>query len=143
MPKSKGFKNPAHLKLRIENSKQTLIYYQRANFSAITSTPSDIILLPVQDSKILSFLSKALGVRAVVEKTRELWKKENTVFHLDKVKNAGNIFEIEVWSSSKTATKDKIKFGEYKKKLLLLLDKIIKGSNEDLVLKAKKRAKTK
>lgn len=131
------------MKLRIENSKQTLIYYQRANFSAITSTPSDIILLPVQDSKILSFLSKALGVRAVVEKTRELWKKENTVFHLDKVKNAGNIFEIEVWSSSKTATKDKIKFGEYKKKLLLLLDKIIKGSNEDLVLKAKKRAKTK
>ncbi len=137
LPKSRNSKNPARLKLRVENKKQTLIYYQRASFSATASTPSDIVLLPVQDSKLLLFLSRVLGVRAIVEKTRELWKKENTVFHLDKVKNVGNIFEIEVWSSSKTASKDRLKFGEYRKKLLPFLDRIIKGSNEDLVLKMK------
>lgn len=139
LPKNNNSKVPPRLKLRVEGKKQTLIFYQRASFSTTTNTPSDIILLPIQDSKILSFLSRVLGVRVVVEKTRELWKKENTIFHLDTVKDVGNIFEIEVWSSPKTELKDSQKFAEYKRKLLPYLDKIIKGSNENLALKASKK----
>ncbi len=138
LPKNKDPKNPARLKLRVEGKKQTLIFYQRANFSAKSSTPSDNILLPVNDADLSPFLLKALGVRVIVEKTRELWKKDNTVFHLDKVKGVGDIFEVEVWSSSKTASADSLKFAEYREKILPFLDKIIKGSNEDLVLKLKK-----
>ncbi len=135
LPKNRDSKIPSRLKLRVESKKQTLIFYQRAKFSAATNTPSDIILLPVQDPKLLLFLSKALGVHTIVEKTRELWKKDNAVFHLDRVKNIGNIFEIETWSSQKTASMDSFKFAEYRKKFLPHLDKIIRGSNEELILK--------
>lgn len=134
LPHNKKSDIPARFKLRIENGKQTLIYYRRPDFSSTSSTPADIVLFPVKNSKLLSFLIKALGVRVVVEKTRELWKKGNTVFHLDIVKDIGNIFEIEVQASSKTMSEDRLKFTEYRKKLLPYLEKIIKGSNEDLVL---------
>jgi len=125
---------PARLKLRVENGTQTLIFYQRPNFSKTESTSSDIILYPVKDPDLFSLLQKILGVKVIVEKNRELWKKGNTVFHIDKVKGVGNIFEIEVWTSSKTMRKDPVNFASYKEKFLPYLHKIIHGSNEDLAL---------
>jgi adenylate cyclase class IV len=138
LPKEKNPKIPSRLKLRVSGRKQLLVFYKRPSFSAKDITPSDIVLLPVKDNKTLYFLSKALGVKVIVEKQRELWRKGNTVFHLDKVRGVGNVFEIEVWARSKTLKQDQANFERYKKKLLPHLDKIITGSNEDLVLKLKK-----
>ena len=138
MPKEKNSKIPSRLKLRVSGREQLLVFYKRPSFSTANITPSDIVLLPVKDEKILYFLSKVLGVKVVVEKQRELWRKGNTVFHLDKVKGIGNIFETEVWVRSKTLKQDQANFDRYKKKLLPYLDKIIIGSNEDLALKLKK-----
>lgn len=72
---------------------------------------------------------------ALDEKTREVWRKENTVFHLDTVKNVGKIFEIELQKRDAITPSDKKTFKDYQNKLLPYLGKVIKGSNVDLVKK--------
>ncbi|MEZ4156952.1 MAG: class IV adenylate cyclase [Candidatus Paceibacterota bacterium] len=94
-------KNSPRLKLRIENKQQELIYYERPNFNKAKGAVADIKLYPVKDEQLLPFLKMALGVRAIVEKKREVWKLENTVFHLDNVKGVGGIFEIELQNHKK------------------------------------------
>jgi adenylate cyclase class IV len=90
-------------------------------------------LYPVKDSHLLPFLQRALGVKAIVEKKREVWRKSNTVFHLDAVKDVGGIFEIELQKHGKITAKDHVIFRTYQRKLLPFLGKVIKGSNVDLV----------
>ena len=138
LPKDKNQRIPARLKLRVSNGKQSLIFYRRPKFSAKSTTLADVIVLPVKDKEIIPFLSKALRVKIIVEKQRELWRKGDIVFHLDRVKGIGNVFEIEVLAKPKTIKRDRLNFNNYKKKLLPFLNKIIIGSNEDLVLKLKK-----
>jgi len=123
----------ARLKMRVEDGVQRLVFYRRPDFSPNTGTSSDVTLLIIKDRNLLKFFSKALGVRAIVEKKRELWKKDNTVFHLDTVKGIGKIFEIEILSKAKRIKEDRLKLNRYRGKFFPYLDKIVKGSNEDLV----------
>lgn len=125
------------LKLRIENKNQELIYYKRPNFIKGKNTLAKIELYNVKDKYLLDFLIKTLGVKAIVEKKREIWRKDNTVFFIDKVKNVGDIFEVEMQKHSVMTQKDKELFEFYKDRLIPFLGKIIKGSNVDLVLKSK------
>ena len=73
----------------------------------------------------------------IVEKKREVWRKENTVFHLDTVKEVGGIFEIELQKESNITKTDRELFASYQNALKPYLSKVIKGSNIDLVLKSK------
>ncbi len=132
-----NFKQNARLKLRIENQKQTLIYYGREDFKEDKANPAKIILYPIKDNKFLMFLSNTLGVRAIVVKKREQWKKGNAVFNLDTVEKVGKIFEIEVTTDQKNLKKDEDTFNNYKEKVLAYLSKVVKGSNLDLVSKVK------
>lgn len=129
--------NP-RLKLRIEGKNQTLVYYERPNFEANKANPAKVILYPTKDKKILIFLSSVLGVKAIVFKKREQWKKDNTVFNLDDVQGVGKIFEIEVTTSEDNKDKAQKVFNNYQKKFRPHLTKIIKGSNLDLVSRIKK-----
>ena len=43
-------------------------------------------------------LDAALGIRAVVRKQRELWRKDNVTFNLDTVETVGQILEVEILS---------------------------------------------
>jgi len=138
VPRDKKAHVRARLKLRAENGKQVLVFYSRPDFSSVKSTHSDIILLPVTDRRLGSFLTRALGVTAIVEKKRELWRKGNTVFHCDTIKHVGKVFEIEVWTSAQTLKRDRAAFAEYRKKLLPHLGGPVKGSNEDLVIRSRK-----
>ena len=137
---SKSKKGNPKLKLRIENKKQTLIYYDRPEFKKGIETPSKIKLYLIKDEQLLPFLSESLGVKSVVKKTREIWRKDNTVFHLDNVKTVGKIFEIELQKNGRINQEDREIFKNYQDKLLPFLGKIIKGSNADLV-KNKKYSK--
>lgn len=132
---SENKKRSGRLKLRVEAKKQWLIYYERPNFVAGKETASTGGLYPVNDTALLPFLKASLSVTAVVEKRRELWRKGNTVFHLDTVKGVGNIFEIELQKSSAITTKDTALFASYQKQLLPFLGAVVKGSNVDLVTK--------
>lgn len=124
------------LKFRIEGKNQTLVYYERPRFIKGKDTASVVKLYPVTDKLLLPFLQKTLGVKAEVDKRREVWRKTNTVFHLDSVKGVGGIFEIELQKNgSKINEKDKQIFKSYQDRLLPFLGPIIKGSNVDLVKK--------
>jgi adenylate cyclase class 2 len=133
LPKRK-IGNP-RLKLRIENRKETLIYYDRPNFKKEKETKATIKLYKVHDKELLPFLKESLGVKAIVEKKREVWRKDNTVFHLDDVKGVGKIFEVELQRFGKINQKDINIFKKYQTELLPHLGPVIRGSNVDLVKK--------
>ena len=92
LPQDK-MKIKARLKLRIEKNRTVLVYYERPDFVKGKDTKSDFILLPA-DKKALEFWTKTLGVLGIVEKKREVWKKGDTVFHLDDVIGVGKVFEV-------------------------------------------------
>ena len=128
-------KTKARMKLRMEGKRQEIIYYERPDFIVGKETSSAIKLYDVADRKLLPFLQASLGVIAIVEKKREVWRIEHTVFFLDTVRNVGNIFEVELQKMGKINDKDRKLFKTYQVKLLPYLGKMIKGSNVDLVLK--------
>ena len=128
-------KQKARLKLRIENKKMSLVYYERPDFVAGKDTSADIAMLQA-DKDMLLFLKKSLGVTAVVDKKREVWRIANTVFHLDTVKNVGQIFEIELQKGGGVTKGDRKLFSKYQRELDPFLGKVITGSNIDLVLKS-------
>lgn len=133
LPKAKTGESP-RLKLRIEKDAKTLIYYKRPKFQKGKNTVSKVKFYPVADNQLLPFLKETLGIQAVVEKKREIWKKGNTVFHLDTIKDIGNVFEIELRKTGTITQKDKEIFKNYQGQFTPYLGKIIKGSNVDLVI---------
>jgi adenylate cyclase, class 2 len=137
LPKAKEEKS-GRLKMRVEGGKKRLVYYERPEFVKGKETVSLVKLFTVQDDKLLSFLDEALGVKAVVCKKREVWRKGNAVFHLDKVKGVGGIVEIELQKKGVINKEDKKSFAYYQSELLPFLGEVIGGSNVDLVLKNKK-----
>ena len=132
LPKNSDKQTP-RLKLRIEKDLTTLIYYERPAFNSTIDTTSKIKLYTVTDKTLLPFLQESLGVKAIVEKKREVWKKANTVFHLDTIQGIGNIFEIELQKLGDITEIDRTTFRGYQDQLLPYLGKVVKGSNVDLV----------
>lgn len=128
------------MKFRNEGKNQEIVYYERPDFEANKNISADVLVYIVKDKRLFNFLKRALGVKGIVEKRRETWKKGNTIFNLDRVKNVGNIFEIELQKpKTQSTTKQDIKiFDLYKQKFLPYLGKIIKTSNLEVVLKNKK-----
>ncbi len=121
------------LKLRIEKDHQFIIYYERPDFVSGKDTASAVQLYEVHDETLLPFLQKALGVKAVVQKQREVWRITNTVFHLDTIDGVGNIFEIELQKQGEIAEEDRQIFSSYQTALLPYLGEVVVGSNVDLI----------
>jgi len=128
-------KSAGRLKLRREGKDEVLVYYVRPDFKKDEGATADAQFFFVHDRELLPLLENALGVRSRVIKTREVWHKDNAVFHLDKVNGVGNVFEIEVQSLGKLQEKDKKLFKYFHSLFLPYLGKIIKGSNGDLLVK--------
>lgn len=124
--------NSTKLKLRIVKNHHQLIYYQRT-FSSSEPTLSDLIIVKVP-KLTLKLLKKALCVKAVVEKQRQQWQKQNATFNLDKVKNVGQILELEI--EVKNKAKDQKTFTKYQQDLHPLLGSEAKP-NLELVLENK------
>ena len=117
------------LKLRVEKGKGTLIYYwDRHEAGARTSRYQ---LAEADDPLIGELLESALGARAVVRKQRELWRKDNVVFNLDRVEGVGQILEVEVLAEDNCDIDALAK--EYRRLFAPCLGSYIIGSNEDLV----------
>lgn len=134
LPKNNNSQSP-RLKLRLEKDVTTLVYYERPPFKRTKDTASKVKLYTVTDKQLLPFLEEVLGVKAIVEKKREVWKKANTVFHLDTIKGVGDIFEVELQKQGKITEKDHAIFKAYQDQLQPHLGNVIKGSNVDLVAK--------
>jgi adenylate cyclase class 2 len=83
------------LKLReIDGLSAELVWYERPD--AAGAKASDYVLVPVTDPHALKqVLAAALGVRAVVDKRREVYLIENVRVHLDEVVGLGTFLEFE------------------------------------------------
>jgi adenylate cyclase, class 2 len=82
------------LKLRQGNIENNLIFYNRPNQTG--PKQSDFSLLPVADGKATeAVLTKALGIKVIVEKKRKIFYIANVKLHLDEVPGLGNFVEIE------------------------------------------------
>ena len=120
------------LKLRVEKGRRELIYYcERQEGNARTSR---FQLAQADDPRIGDVLEAALGVRAVVRKQRELWRKDNVVFNLDTVEGVGRILEVEVQDADDRDIDAQVT--EYRRLFAPCLGRDIVGSNEDLVVAA-------
>ena len=82
------------LKLREGTIENSLIHYDRTNNAA--AKQSNIILYQHQpDKNLKEILTKALGVKTVVDKQRKIYFIENVKFHFDTVNELGNFVEVE------------------------------------------------
>jgi adenylate cyclase class IV len=82
------------LELRTDDEGQRLIYYY--DRAEPDSRSVNFVIAEVGGASARKLLEAALGVRAIVRKRRETWRKENTRFNLDEVEGAGTIVEVEV-----------------------------------------------
>ena len=82
------------LKLRQGKIENNLIYYNRPNQTG--PKQSDFDLLKVEEADILrNMLAKAIGIKVVVHKKREIYYIQNVKFHLDFLDGLGEFVEIE------------------------------------------------
>jgi len=119
---------PRRLKLRIENRRRQLIYYEDRYDGGLRSVRYQ--LADVYSAAVGPLLETALGVSAVVRKRRERWHKGDTLFNLDTVERLGTVFEAEVVlmpedDPDAVVAEYLALFGPY-------LGEPILGSNEDL-----------
>ncbi|MCK5044410.1 class IV adenylate cyclase [Candidatus Parcubacteria bacterium] len=122
------------LKARAGDIKDILIQYNRENIS--TPKKSEFLVSVIQkDSNIIPSLSKALGVKVIVRKKREIWILDNIRFHIDNVEELGKFIEIEArGESDDDLPKLKKQIKEFLDLFNIEEDNFIKGSYSDLIL---------
>ena len=120
------------LKLRIEDRKESLIYYNRDEIGK--NRWSNYDFLKIENEGGEKFLRKIFAIETIVEKTRELFLFENTRIHLDKVKSLGNYLELETLVLQSHAEAKK-RFERIRDLLDLDISKQIKKSYRDLLIK--------
>jgi adenylate cyclase class 2 len=99
--------NNGRLKLREGNIENNLIYYERDNQAGPKS--SDFILTKIPDAAHLKeSLLKAMGVKVIVKKKREIYYINNVKFHIDEVEGLGSFAEIEAGNIGNDLTKDEL-----------------------------------
>ena len=129
LPEAHDASGTKRLKLRIENQNRQLIYYYDRRASGSRSV--EFQLLEVSDPQIKSIFETALGVKLVVKKHREVWRKDNTIFNLDRVDGVGKIFEVEVEVGRDDPQNHQIAY--YKGIFEPHVSEEIVGSNEDIL----------
>lgn len=95
------------LKLREGLIENNLIYYQRIE----TSGPkqSNVELVKTDNSaKLKSILEKAIGVKTIVRKRREIYYIANVKFHLDTLEGLGSFVEIEASNQFDPISEEKL-----------------------------------
>ncbi|UCH66521.1 MAG: CYTH domain-containing protein [Ignavibacterium sp.] len=122
------------LKLRIENGKESLIFYRRDEKG--NNRWSDFDVLKFESDGGEEFFNKIFSIETIVEKRRELFIYDNTRIHLDEVKSLGFFVELETLVL-KGKEEAKVRFENIIKLLALDTSKQIRKSYRDLLLRSK------
>jgi len=123
------------MKLRQGKIENALIHYHRSDQKGPKS--SEVTLYPVAESNLLrSLLEKALGIKVVVEKVREIYYIENVKFHIDIVSKLGNFVEIEAISIDEKLPVSKLndQCNYYMKAFDIKEDDLLHNSYSDQIL---------
>lgn len=111
-----------------------LIFYERDETST-AEMESLYEVVPIRDLALKEVLTKALGVKVVVEKERRLLKLKNARIHLDDVRNLGRFLEFEVITEGNDR-EDVELLDNFKKIAAPFVEKEINLSYSDLALSA-------
>jgi predicted adenylyl cyclase CyaB len=124
------------LKLRQGNIENTLIFYNRPNQEG--PKQSDFSLSQVSDGLSMEqLLTRALGVKVIVDKYRKIFYIDNVKFHLDEVPSLGSFVEIEAGNladATKTIDDLRIQCDYYMQAFEIAADDLIENSYSDLLL---------
>jgi adenylate cyclase class 2 len=129
--------NVAHgrLKLREGNIENNLIYYERKDQQGPKDSQFQLISVP--DAQTLKeVLARAIGIKVVVEKKREIWFIDNVKFHLDEVPGLGSFAEIEAGNLHKPATREELQrqCDFYLKEFEIEIKDLLADSYSDMLL---------
>ena len=117
------------LKIREEEGAAQVVYYVEGQESGARTSRFQIWGLNGAQTK--EMLDAALGIRAVVRKQREVWRKDNVKFNLDQVEEIGTILEVEILQAEGFDVETQLE--QYQNLLGPYLGDPIIGSNEDMV----------
>ncbi len=126
------------LKLREGNIENNLIYYERCNQSGLKN--SDFLLVKTDDPKGLKeMLTRAIGVKVIVKKRREIYYIGNVKFHIDEVPGLGSFAEIEAGNILENVSKEKLQeqCNFYLKELKIKNEDLIAESYSDMLIREK------
>ena len=127
------------LKLREGNIEKNLIFYEREDYAG--AKQSKVVLYPYDGNPALKeLLTKAHGVKVVVDKKREIYFIENVKFHLDDVVGLGKFVEIEAIDREGTIGKARLdeQCAHYMKLFNITENDLLSCSYSDLLLEQKK-----
>jgi predicted adenylyl cyclase CyaB len=121
------------LKLReTDGAEAKLIQYDRPNETAMH--PSDYVISPVTaPDSLKEALARALGIRAIVEKQRELYLWGHTRIHLDEVAGLGSFLELETVITGQTQEEAEQECRAVETALGIKEGDLIAGSYADLI----------
>jgi predicted adenylyl cyclase CyaB len=124
------------LKLRQGNIENSLIFYHRPDQQG--PKQSDFSLAKLSEGEQMKeVLTKALGIKIVVDKQRKIFFIQNVKFHLDTVPGLGSFVEIEAGNltdPSKTIEDLKSQCGVYMKAFDIQETDLIHHSYSDMLL---------
>ena len=125
------------LKLRQGNIENNLIFYQRKETGGTKQSNVDLCKVDDADS-LKEILVKALGVKAVVKKQREIYYIGNVKFHLDTLEGLGSFVEIEAANRFEDIPVEKLKqqCEAYMKEFGVEDGDLIRQSYSDMVINA-------
>ena len=96
------------LKLREGNIENALIHYDRINTAA--AKQSNVTLYKhANDPTLKDALTRALGVKVVVDKKRKIYFIDNVKFHFDEVEGLGSFVEVEAIDEKGNIGMEKLK----------------------------------
>jgi predicted adenylyl cyclase CyaB len=123
------------LKLReIDGEVAQLVYYERTDER--TSRYSDYSLVEIADAPgFKRMMLDALGVKAIVDKVRELWLYGNTRIHIDEVNGLGYFVEVETVITNQTEAEVQAEHNLVKDVLAIDDAQIVPVSYSDLIIK--------
>jgi len=124
------------LKLREVEGRPTgqLVYYERPDRPDVKQ--SEVFLYEVPDPAVLKeILSRAMGVRVVVRKRREIYRHEGVQVHLDEVEGLGRFleFELAVGDAPEAAEEGKAKLAALRARLGIPDEDLVASSYSDLL----------
>jgi predicted adenylyl cyclase CyaB len=121
------------LKLReIDGREAQLIQYERPDQTAAHA--SEYVVAPVgEPAPLKQALTRALGLRGVVEKTRELYLWEHTRVHLDEVAGLGSFLELETVVTDQSREEAEQECREVQAALGIGNEELVVGSYMDLL----------
>lgn len=126
------------LKLREGNIENNLIFYKRDDTTGPKN--SHFKLVKVEDAAGLKeALTDSIGVKVVVEKTREIYYIENVKFHLDELPELGAFVEIEAGNILADLSQEQLKdqCDYYIKEFGIKEKDMISNSYSDMMLNKK------